>query len=125
KAGTYALSESGPTDYTNGGFSCSKNGDPYADATSITLGLGDTAICKITNDDKAPSLTLNKIVVNDNGGSRAESEWTLTANGGAAGTLSGAGAAGGTDVVSGTGFKAGTYALSESGRTDYTNGGFS
>ncbi len=227
KAGTYALSESGPTDYTNGGYSCSKNGGAYADATSITLGLGDSAICKITNDDKPISLTLDKIVVNDNGGTRAESEWTLTANGGAAGTLrsrccgqhgrgewrrlqgrhlraqrvrpdrlhqrrlqllrrtavptrtpprsrwasvtprsarsptttraepdaeqdrrerqrwnpgesewtltangarqdlSGPGAAGSTDVVSGTGFKAGTYALSESGPTDYTDGGYS
>ncbi len=55
KAGTYALSESGPTDYTNGGYSCSKNGGAYADATSITLGLGDSAICKITNDDKRHS----------------------------------------------------------------------
>ena len=120
KAGSYNLSESGPTDYTASSWSCSKNGGAYAAATSITLGLGDTGVCKITNDDQAPSLTLNKIVVNDNGGSRAESEWTLTANGGTAGTLSGAGAAGSSDVVSGTGFKAGSYNLSESGPTDYT-----
>jgi hypothetical protein len=76
--------------------------------------------CTITNDDKAPSLTLNKIVVNDNGGTTAESAWTLTANGGTAGTLSGPGAAGSTDVVSGATFKAGTYALSESGPSTYT-----
>ena len=125
KPGTYVLSESGPTDYSNGGFSCSKNGGEFAAATSITLGLGDTGVCTITNNDKAPGLTLDKIVVNDDGGTRAESEWTLTANGGAAGTLSGPGAAGSTDVVSGPSFKAGTYVLSESGPTDYSNGGFS
>ena len=125
KAGTYVLSESGPTDYSNGGFSCSKNGGEFAAATSITLGLGDTGVCKITNNDRAPGLTLDKIVVNDNGGTRAESEWTLTANGGAAGTLSGPGAAGDTDVVSDGTFKPGTYVLSESGPTDYSNGGFS
>src|SRR5213078_1407840 len=120
KAGTYSLSESGPTDYTASSWSCSKNGGAYAAATSITLGLGAPGVCKITIGYKAPSLTLNKIVVNDNGGGRAESEWTLTADGGTAGTLSGPGAAGSTDVTSGTGFKAGTYSLSESGPTDYT-----
>jgi hypothetical protein len=72
-------------------------------------------VCTITNDDIAPSLTLDKIVVNDNGGTAAESAWTLTANGGAAGTLTGPGASGHTDVVSGGTFKAGTYNLSESG----------
>jgi hypothetical protein len=80
----------------------------------ITLALGQSATCTFTNNDVAPSLTLNKVVVNDNGGLAAESAWTLTANGGTAGTLSGAGAAGPTDVVSGATFKAGTYALSES-----------
>ena len=93
------------------------------DVTSITLANGDSAVCSITNNDNPPSLTLNKIVVNDNGGTRTESEWTLTANGGTAGTLSGAGASGSADVVSGSGFKAGTYALSESGTyAGYTNG---
>src|SRR5439155_323598 len=63
--------------------------------------------------DNAPSLTLNKIVVNDNGGTALESAWTLTATGPT--TISGPGAAGSTDVVSGPTFKADTYTLSESG----------
>jgi hypothetical protein len=112
----YALSESGPSGYTASGWSCeggTQNG------SSITLGEGQSATCTITNDDNAPSLTLNKVVVNDNGGTAAESAWTLTANGGAAGTLSGPGAAGSADVVSGPAFKAGTYALSESGPSGY------
>jgi hypothetical protein len=81
------------------------------------------AVCSITNTDNAPSLTLNKVVVSDNGGTASESSWTLTANGGAAGTLSGPGAAGNADVVSGSAFKVGTYALSESGSVaGYANG---
>ena len=75
--------------------------------------------CTITNDDNAPNLTLNKIVNNSFGGNNPESDWTLTANGGSAGTLSGTGAAGDSDVVSTSSFKAGTYTLSESGPTGY------
>jgi hypothetical protein len=80
---------------------------------------GGTASCTITNDDIAPSLTLNKVVINNNNGVQTESAWTLTANGGIAGTLSGPGATGATDVVSGATFQAGTYALSESGPAGY------
>jgi len=100
-----------PSDW---GGDCSKDG-------KITLLPGDSKTCTITNDDIAPSLTLNKVVVNNNGGTAPESAWTLTANGGTAGTLSGAGDTGSTDVVSGASFKAGTYALSESaGPAGYT-----
>jgi len=90
---------------------------------SIVTGI--TKTCYVTNDDKPPSLTLNKVVINDNGGSKLESAWTLTANGGAAGTISGPGAPGATDVVSGTSFKVGTYALSEAlTPPDGSNGGY-
>ena len=113
KAGTYALSESGSTPgYTASAWSCTGG---TQNGSNITIALGQTATCTITNNDNAPSLTLNKVVTNNNGGTTAESAWTLTANGGAAGTLTGAGAAGAIDVVSGASFKAGTYALSESG----------
>ena len=122
QAGTYALSESGgPTGYTASAWSCVKNNAAPVIGSNITLGLGDSAVCTITNNDNKPSLTLDKIVVNDNGGTALESAWTLTANGGTAGTLAGSGAAGNTDVVSGPTFQAGTYALSESGGpTGYT-----
>lgn len=86
-------------------------GDCNADGT-ITLALAQTAICTITNDDDAPKLTLNKVVINDNGGTAAESYWTLTAAG--LTPLSGPGAAGAADVVSDSTFSAGTYTLSES-----------
>lgn len=66
----------------------------------------------------APSLTLNKIVVNDSGRNNVESDWTLTATG--ATTISGLGASGSTDVVSDGTFLSGTYTLSESGPSGYT-----
>jgi hypothetical protein len=125
KADTYTLGETGSyTGYTNGAsYSCVKNGAAPVLGNSIALGIGDVAVCTITNTDVAPSLTLNKITSYTHGGSRPESNWTLTANGAAAGTLSGPGAAGSADVVSTASFKAGTYALTETGTfTGYTNG---
>jgi uncharacterized repeat protein (TIGR01451 family) len=79
---------------------------------SGSIAVGEHKFCTITNDDIAPSLTLNKIVSNLHGGTVAESAWTLTATGPT--NLSGAGAAGSADVVSGPTFAAGTYTLSES-----------
>lgn len=107
-AGTYTLSETTQTDYTASTYSCIKNGVTTA-GNSISLIAGDVATCTIINNDKAPSLTLNKIV---SGGTAIESAWTLTAAGPT--TISGPGAAGSTDVVSGPTFSSGTYTLSES-----------
>ncbi len=112
-AGTYALSESGPAGYTASAWVCV--GGTQGDA-SITLGLGQSATCTITNNDNAPSLTLVKTVTNDNGGTAAESDWTLTAAGPTG--FSGAGPA----VSNGASFDAGTYTLSESGPAGYTAG---
>jgi hypothetical protein len=66
--------------------------------------------CTITNDDRAPSLTLAKVVINDNGGTAAASAWTLTAAGPTG--FSGAG----PSVANGPSFDAGTYDISASGR---------
>lgn len=83
---------------------------------AVTL---DTNTITVSTCTAAPSLTLNKILVKDNGGTAAESDWMLTATG--LTTLSGAGASGSTDVVSNGSFAAGTYTLSESaGPTGYT-----
>ncbi len=112
-SGTYTLSENGgPTGYTGGTYSCVKNAGAPVSANSVTLAAGDNATCTINNNDNAPSLTLNKIVVNNNGGTASESAWTLTATGPT--TIFGPGASGSADVVSGPTFSAGTYALSES-----------
>ncbi len=107
--GTYALSESVVPGYASSTWSCT---GATVVGGSITLALGDTAVCTITNNDIAPSLTLDKKIVNDNGGSAHESDWTLTATGTT--PISGPGAIGLTDVVSPSTFATGTYALSES-----------
>jgi len=66
-AGTYNLSESGPGGYSLTSLTCSNSGD--AQVTSATLGLGEDVTCTFVNDDDAPSLTLVKQVINNNGGS--------------------------------------------------------
>jgi hypothetical protein len=115
--GAHTVSETGDANYT-----ATISGDCAADGT-ITLAAGDVKACTITNNDNAPKLTLNKIVVNNNGGNAAESDWNLTATGPT--TISGAGASGSTDVVSGATFAAGSYVLSEStGPSGYTPSGW-
>ena len=119
KADTYTLAESGgPSGYTAGAWDCGNATMPTA--TTVTVGLGDDATCTIINDDDAPSLTLIKQVINDDGGDAAATEWTLTATGtgGSPTNLSGT-----TPVASGAGFEADAYTLAESGGpSGYTAG---
>lgn len=108
--GTYALEESvGPAGYSAGAWSCTGGVQVGA---SLTLGPGDVAVCSITNDDLAPSLTLVKQVVNDNGGTALPTAWTLVAAGPTP-------LAGTTPVASDASFRAGVYALSEAGPAGY------
>jgi hypothetical protein len=100
-AGTYNLSESGPSGYTKVKINCSDSGT--TDVSSVTLSLDESVTCTFYNDDNAPSLTLVKNVTNDNGGTAVASDWTLTA----------------TNYDSSSP-DAGTYNLSESGPSGYT-----
>ncbi|MBI3397227.1 hypothetical protein HY045_02005 [Candidatus Woesebacteria bacterium] len=116
-SGTYTLLEnSGPSDYSASTYSCVVNGAGAVINNSVTLAPGDNATCTINNNDNAPALHLRKVVINDNGGSAANTDWTLTATGtgGSPTNLSGA-----TPVDSGAGFKADTYTLAESGPSGY------
>ncbi len=80
QVGTYALSESvGPAGYTMTSLTCSNTGT--TEVTSVTLGLGENVTCTFVNEDNAPSLTLVKEVITDNGGTAVASDWTLTATG--------------------------------------------
>jgi len=94
----------------------------YKGCTEIHVKNGQTKHCYIKNNDKAPSLTLVKEVVNNDGGERTKTEWTLQATGTlkAPTDLSGAGG-----VVSGSDFKADTYTLSETGPNGYSPGKWS
>ena len=81
-AGTYTLSESGPTGYTASAWSCVLTGTTTAvtvTAAKVALGLGDDVTCTITNDDQQGKLTLDKILINDNGGTLTSGTWTLKA----------------------------------------------
>lgn len=96
----------------------SLTGDPKCPSIlggMVALDEGENVACTITNDDDAPSLTLRKIVINDNGGLAEASDWNLSASGPT--PISGAGGA-----TSDPEFDAGTYDLSESGPVGYAAG---
>ena len=101
-AGTYALSESGPANYTASAWVCVGG---TQSGSNITVGLGQSATCTITNDDVTAHLKLVKEVVNNNGGTKTPADWTLSAAGPT--PLSGPGPSVEADV------NAGTYNLSE------------
>jgi hypothetical protein len=115
-AGTYVVTE---TDGPSAGYTQS-----YSGACSIVgfaaVVNGQTKTCTITNDDIAPSLTLQKVVSNIFGGTAQAAEWTLHA----IGTLNPAtNLSGTTPVHSISNFKADTYTLSETGGPDTYNAG--
>jgi hypothetical protein len=111
-AGTYDLSETSVPGYSASDWVCV--GGTQDDSDTVTVGLGENVTCTITNDDDAPSLTLVKLVVNNDGGTALVSDWTLTASG-----PTGFSGPGGS-VPNGASFDAGTYDLSESGPSGYS-----
>jgi len=70
--GTYTISETGSTT----GYAATFSGDCNGTDT-ITIVAGQSYTCTITNDDIAPTLTLIKTVVNDNGGTATTGEFTF------------------------------------------------
>jgi len=113
KAGNYTLSESnGPTGYTSKGWVC--EGAVLSGAT-LALGLGQNAVCTVTNDDDSPYLKLIKIVVNDDGGKASENDWLLSATGVDSANATSFSGQSGVNSSSISGFQIGDYTLSESG----------
>lgn len=81
----------------------------YDNCTDVVVPIAGSATCTITNNDRAPSLTLNKnLEDNIYGGGYSNTAWTLIAKG--ATNLSGK-----SGVTSDSDFSAGTYELSEEG----------
>ena len=74
----YTLSESTISGYTAGSWSCD-GGTLVGD--EITLGLDEDVTCEITNDDVAPKLTINVVVINDDGGSALADDFDPTVGG--------------------------------------------
>ena len=119
-AGAYALSESSVAGFDASGWTCEDAGGEEVAVTdgTVTLANGSDVTCTITNTAQQPTLTLVKTVTNDNGGSAAVGDWTLTATGPTTGVSGTTGEA----AVTGAAVAIGSYALSEDGPAGYTAG---
>src|SRR4029079_986225 len=74
---------------------------------TVSLAPGQNITCVITNDDIQPKLTVTKVVINDDGGTKVVADFPLFVNGGS--------------VTSGVqnGFNAGVYTVSETNLPGY------
>lgn len=99
--GVYQVSED---DFA--GYSSSFSGACNSEGV-VNLEAGDEVTCTITNDDIAPTLTVNKVVINDNGGSSGITNFSLFVNG--------------NSIPTGipTTFSAGIYTVTETQKTGY------
>ena len=112
-AGNYSVNETQDSGYMKTlGADCSG-----------AIAVGETKTCTITNDDIAPTLTLVKSVINDNGGSAKNTDWLLSAaNNDDMSVVSGIT---GSAAVTKATVRSGTYTLSESnGPAGYTAKGW-
>ena len=107
----YTLSESGgPANYSSTDvWVCTGNGS-FTSPNKIDLDSGESATCTITNTDDPLSLTLEKIVINLDGGTALDTDWTLAFSG----PDNGSGVEG-NPAVTNVAVDAGKYVLSESG----------
>jgi uncharacterized repeat protein (TIGR01451 family) len=121
-AGTYQLSESGPAGFTAGAWQC-EGGSLEGDLLTVTI--GSSVSCSITNTAILPKLTLVKEVDNNGtAGTGTPRSWTLAADGTATGGSSISGL--NTDAaITNASVPAATYDLSESsGPEGYTTTGW-
>jgi uncharacterized repeat protein (TIGR01451 family) len=102
-AGTYTVTETAAPGFTTS----------YANCADIKLDNGESATCTITNDDQQGTLTVEKVVVNNDGGTKVASDFSFQVNGGAATAFN----AGGTNVLS---VNNGTYTVTEVADSGYT-----
>src|SRR5205085_6989298 len=70
-AGAYSVSETGPSGYSS----------TFSSDCTGTIAGGETKTCTVTNDDKPGTLIVKKHVVNDNGGTRPASDFTMSVTG--------------------------------------------
>ena len=82
-AGDYDLAELEVAGYEPSDWTCS-NGDGGAfDDGSVTVAVGDEPVtCSITNDDQPVELIIEKVVVNDDGGSAVVDDFGITTSAG-------------------------------------------
>jgi hypothetical protein len=80
------------------------------------IAAGEQKTCTITNDDQPAHLTVIKTVINDNGGTKSSSDFTITVTNKGASLPPFPGSAAGTDVT----LSAGTFSVDEAAVTGYT-----
>jgi hypothetical protein len=74
---TYVLDESGPLGYTSLGWTCDAGTQV---GNTIRLRAGEDVSCTVINDDiRAPHLTLNNVLINDDGGTATLRDFVLQA----------------------------------------------
>lgn len=81
----------------------------YSPDCTGAIGLGQSKVCTITNDDIQPKLTVVKTVDNDNGGNLEPDDFTLAVDGESAVPASFPGSAVGAEVA----INAGSYSVTE------------
>jgi hypothetical protein len=113
----YTLSETGPAGYSASAWVCTGDGT-FVSPNKITLAEGQSASCTITNTAIAPTLELDKVVENNNGGTAVKTAFTLKALNGVTEVLSGAGSVAATAVTAGI-----QYTLTESAVAGYQQKG--
>jgi len=102
-SGSYSVSENALAGWDQTSATC----DDGSTVSAIDVGPGETVTCTFTNTKHA-TLTVTKVVINDNGGTMEVSNFPLFV--------------GLTSVASGVAddFAAGTYTISETGASGYT-----
>ena len=78
--GTYQVAETANADYVTTSTCTSSLGHPADNPNSINLAAGEIVTCTFTNTKK-PKLTVRKVVVNDNGGTKQVSDFPLFVDG--------------------------------------------
>ena len=108
QSGTYTLSEStGSAGYAAGTWSCTGTGTQ--NGATITLAIGQSAICTIVNNDITPTLTVIKHVINNSGDIAQASDFTMQVVGTNVSTPSFPGSETGVTVT----LNAGAYSVDE------------
>ena len=113
-AGDYALSESGLTGWSGSEWSCG-SATYDTQTNTVSIGVGESATCTITNRPTQPELTLVKDLILGPGANETTDDFLLKATG----PVSIQGNSGKTEVTE-AGVNVGSYALSESGPSGYS-----
>lgn len=114
--GVKTVTESGPSGYAQTELTCVNDANQQVVAHPVNLGLGQSVTCTVTNDDVTPGLTVIKQVINDNGGTKASSDFTMNVTGTNVSLPSFPGNAAGTSVT----LNSGTYSVAETSPNGYS-----